>query len=257
MTMLSGPRRKTPPRTAERPAPAIAPPIVALEGAAAAMRVADVAISAQPDGSLWLAASSTLIVSDLHLEKGTSYARSGQLLPPYDTRATLKRIAAAMRRLKPRRVVSLGDSFHDLGGPRRMDETDRATLRGLVEAVEWVWIEGNHDPEIPETLGGVVAEEIVVDGLTLRHEPRNEACDGEIAGHLHPCAKVAAHGRSVRARCFATDGARLVMPAFGAYTGGLNLRDVAFAPIFPHGALALMIGRARVLPAPPERLIGD
>jgi uncharacterized protein len=234
-----------------------APPLVALEGAAAAMRVAGTPISAQPDGALWLAGSATLIVSDLHLEKGTSYARSGQLLPPYDTRATLKRLAAAMKRLKPRRVVSLGDSFHDLGGPRRMDEADRASLRALVDAVEWIWIEGNHDPEIPEALGGEAAENFTIDGLTLRHEPRTEPSSGEIAGHLHPCAKVAAHGRSVRARCFATDGARLVMPAYGAYTGGLNLCDAAFAPIFPHGALALMIGRARVLPAPPERLIGD
>lgn len=255
MPTLSGPRRKAP--APKPPVAKSAPPLVALEGAAAAVRVAGAAISAQPDGSLWLAASQTLIVSDLHLEKGSSYARSGQLLPPYDTRTTLKRLAAAMKRLKPARVVSLGDSFHDLGGPRRMDEADRASLRTLVEAVEWVWIEGNHDPDIPDTLGGAVAEEIVVDGLTLRHEPRNEACDGEVAGHLHPCAKVAAHGRSVRARCFATDGLRLVMPAYGAYTGGLNLCDVAFAPIFPQGALALMIGRARVLPAPFERLIGD
>lgn len=234
-----------------------ATPLVSLAGSAAQMRVAGVPIEALPCGGMWLARSGTLVVSDLHLEKGSSYARSGQLIPPYDTRATLQRLAASMALVKPRRVVSLGDSFHDLGGPARMDPVDRETLRGLVSAVEWVWIEGNHDPEIPDTLGGTVCEEIIVDGLVLRHEPHVGAISGEVAGHLHPCARVAANGRSVRARCFATDGVRLVMPAYGAYTGGLNLRDVAFAPLFPDGALALMIGRDRVLPAPPERLIGD
>lgn len=233
-----------------------APPLVALAGPAAQMRVAGAPIEALPDGALWLARSRTLVVSDLHLEKGTSYARSGQLIPPYDTRATLARLAATMLAVKPKRVVSLGDSFHDLGGPARMDDADRATLLGFVGAVDWVWIEGNHDPLIPETLGGTVCDELIVDGLVLRHEPRVGAISGEVAGHLHPCAMVAARGRAVRARCFATDGVRLVMPAYGAYTGGLNLRDPAFAPLFPDGALALMIGRTRVTPAPYERLIG-
>lgn len=252
MYMLSGAQRRAPRRRARMHAP----PMVALDGPAACLRVAGVQVSAQPCGGLWLAQSRTLIVSDLHLEKGSSYARSGQLLPPYDTRATLAKLGATMARLQPARVVSLGDSFHDLGGPRRMDGEDRAALLGLVAAVEWVWIEGNHDPEIPETLGGSSCDEIIVDGLTLRHEPTIGAPSGEVAGHLHPCAIVAGRGRAVRARCFATDGTRVVMPAYGAYTGGLNLRDEAFAPLFPNGALALMIGRERVLPAPPERQIG-
>ncbi len=250
MYMLSGEPR----RSVRRRARMSAPPMVALDGPAACMRVAGVPIAAQPCGALWLAHSQTLVVSDLHLEKGSSYAKTGQLLPPYDTRATLTKLAAAMKRLTPRRVVSLGDSFHDLGGPRRMDEADRVALRALVDAVDWIWIEGNHDPEIPSALGGAARDEIIADGLTLRHEPVIGASTGEVAGHLHPCATVIGQGRAVRARCFATDGVRLVMPAYGAYTGGLNLSDDAFAPIFPNGALALMMGRERVWPAPPERL---
>lgn len=253
MSLLSGVQK----RAVSRRPRLRAPPLVSLDGAAACLRIAGVPVAAQPCGGLWLAQSRTLIVSDLHLEKGSSYAKSGQLLPPYDTRATLAKLKAAMARLAPARVVSLGDSFHDLGGPARMDGEDRAMLKTLVGAAEWIWIEGNHDPDIPAALGGTAHDEISIDGLTLRHEPSPGAPSGEIAGHLHPCAKVAAAGRAVRARCFATDGARLVMPAYGAYTGGLNICDAAFRPVFPGGALALMIGRERVLPAAPDRLIAD
>ncbi|HVY84937.1 MAG TPA: ligase-associated DNA damage response endonuclease PdeM, partial [Caulobacterales bacterium] len=192
-----------------------------------------------------------------HFEKGSAYARGGQMLPPYDTRAALKQLTALVDALAPARVVSLGDSFHDVDGPRRMHDSDRATLSDLMRRCEWVWILGNHDPELPADFGGAMLRELRIDDLVLRHEPHEGAAPGEIAGHLHPCAKVAGRGRSVRRRCFASDGARLVMPAFGAYTGGLNLRDEAFEPIFPNGALALVISRGRVLPAPPERLLSD
>ncbi|MET0181260.1 MAG: ligase-associated DNA damage response endonuclease PdeM, partial [Caulobacterales bacterium] len=216
MFMLSGPQRKAPSRRrADAPMP-----LVAVEGACASLKLAGVHVTALPCGGLWLAESRTLIVSDLHLEKASSFARRGQMLPPYDTRATLSRLEAAMKTQGAARVVSLGDSFHDVGGPDRMDDADRERLKSLVTAVEWVWIEGNHDPEIPDALGGVVTDEIVIDALTLRHAPKRNAAPGEIAGHLHPCAKVFGRGRSVRARCFATDGARLVMPAYGAFTGG-------------------------------------
>ncbi len=226
-----------------------------MEGAVASLNVSGVRVEAHPDGALFLPRSETLIVSDLHLEKGSAYARSGQLLPPYDTRATLQRLAARIAALKPRCVVSLGDTLHDRAALLRMDAADRAHLESLVAGADWIWIEGNHDPEAPLALGGRAAREFLVEALTLRHEPG--AGGGEICGHLHPCAKVAARGRAVRARCFATDGARLVMPAYGAYAGGLNVRDEAFAPLFPGGVTALMIGKARVLPAPFARLIPD
>ena len=219
--------------------------------------VAGVAADALPEGALWIESEGALVVSDLHLEKGSAFAKRGQLLPPYDTRATLTRLAELMTRFAPAMVVSLGDSFHDGGGPERMHADDVAALRALVGATDWVWIEGNHDPDVPETLGGRVHDTLRIGALTLRHEPANENAPGEIAGHLHPCAKVSARGRAVRARCFATDGARLVMPAFGAYAGGLNVRDAAFDPVFPRGCTALMLGRARVYPAPVHRQIGD
>lgn len=198
-------------------------------------------------GGLWLAAHRTLIVSDLHLEKGSAYAaRTGQFLPPYDTRETLACLHEAVVRHDPARVVALGDSFHDARGPERMEPGDRAMVAALQEGRDWVWIAGNHDAAVSEGVGGRYAETLTLGGLTLRHEPTQGAAPGEIAGHLHPCGKVAMRGRAVRRRCFVTDGARLVMPAFGAYAGGLNVRDKAFEPLFPGGFTAHLLGDGRV-----------
>jgi uncharacterized protein len=219
--------------------------------------LAGVEAEATAEGALWLAARRTLVVSDLHLEKGSSFAAGGQLLPPYDTRATLQRLALLVARLAPETIVSLGDSFHDGRGAMRMNGDDLATLRALTDAADWIWIEGNHDPDAPTWLGGRALDVLEIAGLTLRHEPAAGAVNGEIAGHLHPCAKVSSRGRAVRARCFATDGERLVMPAFGAYAGGLNVRDEAFEAVFPAGCAALMLGRARVFAAPAARQIPD
>ncbi|MBX3510572.1 MAG: ligase-associated DNA damage response endonuclease PdeM [Hyphomonadaceae bacterium] len=230
---------------------------MAMVGACVEMRLGDALVTATPEGALWIGEARTLIVSDLHLEKGSSFALRGQMLPPYDTHAALKKLAALMARLEPDIVVSLGDSFHDGGGVARMGETDRALLQDMIARCDWIWVEGNHDGRAAETLGGAVRDVLHLGALVLRHEPTLGAAAGEIAGHLHPCAKVIGRGRSVRRRCFATDGARLVMPAFGAFTGGLNVCDDAFAPIFPDGATALVLGRERVLPAPNERLAGD
>ncbi|MFZ2030733.1 MAG: ligase-associated DNA damage response endonuclease PdeM [Vitreimonas sp.] len=220
-------------------------------------RLAHETVTATPEGALWIAAAKTLIVSDLHLEKGSSFARNGQMLPPYDTHATLSRVAAVMDQLAPEIVVSLGDSFHDGGGPARMHECDRALLQSLIGRCDWIWVEGNHDGRSAETIGGVVRESLLIGALSLVHKPSKRAAPGEIAGHLHPCAKVTGRGRVVRRRCFATDGSRLVMPAFGAFTGGLNVCHEEFAPLFPDGVTALVMGRTRVLPAPMERLLDD
>lgn len=232
-------------------------PPMAIVGATVEMRLADTLVTALPDGALWVGESKTLIVSDIHFEKGSSFARRGQMLPPYDTHAALLKLTDLMLRLQPEIIVSLGDSFHDSGGPQRMDAKDRELLRLLMSRCDWVWVEGNHDGRAPETLGGVFKDLLHLGSLVLRHHPTEAAAPGEIAGHLHPCAKVSGRGRTVRRRCFATDGARLVMPAFGAFTGGLNVCDQAYANIFPMGATALVLGKDRVLPAPNERLIGD
>jgi uncharacterized protein len=200
-------------------------------------------------GALFLPVSCTLIVSDLHLEKASAFAKRGTFLPPYDTGATLVLLAALMLKRDPRRVVALGDSFHDSDGYARLSDPDRARLQNLQRGREWVWISGNHDPELPPDIKGEVVEEVALDGLTLRHAPRHGEAAGEIAGHLHPAAKVRGRGRSVRCRAFATDGARMVLPAFGVLTGGLNVLDSAFSRLFS-GALsrAVLIGNGKLFP---------
>lgn len=189
-------------------------------------------LTPDPMGALYWARRDTLIVSDLHFEKGSSFARRGVFLPPYDTRATLKRLAALMARYRPKRVVSLGDAFHDGEAEARMHEDDAAQLERLMTQTTWVWVLGNHDPAPPARFSAEACEALDLGRLTLRHEPRGVGAPGEIAGHLHPCARVVCEGRVLRRRCFASDGARLVMPAFGAYAGGLNILDEAFAPLF-------------------------
>jgi uncharacterized protein len=203
-------------------------------------------------------ACGTLIVADLHLEKGSAFAARGVPLPPYDTRATIRRLAETVARLAPSRVVALGDSFHDLGADGRMHAADADALAALVGAVpEWIWIEGNHDPEPPARFGGRTLPELALGPLLLRHEPAVGSAPGEVAGHLHPCAKVSAGGRTVRRRCFLSDGARLILPAFGAYAGGLNACDAAYEACFPVRPDAWMVGRDRVYRVPGRRLLAD
>jgi len=207
-------------------------------------------------GALWLAAARALVVADLHLEKGSSYAARGQMLPPYDTRETLRALAGVLARYAPRTVIALGDSFHDRGGPDRLGADDRRTLAGLQAGRRWLWITGNHDRTLPDDIGGEVLDDLALGRLTLRHEPLGGALD-EIAGHLHPAGKVRLRGRSVRRRCFVTDGRRCVMPAFGTYAGGLNVCDAAFRPIFPDGFTAHLLGDGRLFAIGRAMLCGD
>lgn len=224
-----------------------------------ALSVAGEHLHALSCGALWWDAHSALVVSDLHLEKASSYAARGQMLPPYDTRATLARIHRLVVDLAPTTIISLGDSFHDRRARPRMADDDVATLRRMTAACDWVWVEGNHDPVPPEDLGGRATTELVLGPLTFRHIPTAGAAPGEVAGHLHPCARVVGRsGRTVRARCFATDGQRLVMPAYGALTGGLNVLDRAFTQVFGGGSLlAGVIGRDSVYLAGPDSLAPD
>ncbi len=197
-------------------------------------------------GALWWPGERTLVFADLHFEKGSSYARGGQMLPPYDTRSTLNRMARLIAAHAPARVIALGDSFHDKNAAERLDDVDRATLSRLSESAEWIWIAGNHDPEPPAWLGGRVAEETAIGALIFRHEPLPGSSPGEIAGHLHPCARVTRHGRSIRRRCFASDGARMVLPSFGAYTGGLDVREHVLRSLFADAFRAYVLGQSRV-----------
>jgi DNA ligase-associated metallophosphoesterase len=215
-------------------------------------------------GALWLPAHGTLVAGDLHLEKGSAYAARGQMLPPYDSRATLDRLEAELAELKPERVVLLGDSFHDSRSVGRMAADDRVRLDRLAEGRDWIWLEGNHDREALgaervsaatfavadferlASLPGRVVPELLLGALYLTHEPEVEPRSGEVAGHLHPCARVAAHARTVRRACFVTDGKRLILPAFGAFTGGLNVLDPALANLFGEPPLVAALGRDRV-----------
>jgi hypothetical protein len=209
------------------------------EPGALAGRGGDVAVSLAgcevvlvPEGALYWPGEEVLVVADLHLEKGSALAARGQLVPPYDSHSTLARLAAVCERLAPRVVVALGDSFHDGAGHRRLPSAPRGLLAALQAGRDWIWVAGNHDPAPPVDLGGTAAAELFIAGVALRHEPSTEAGIAEIAGHLHPAARVRLRGKTLRRRCFAGDGRRLILPAFGAFTGGLNVRDAAFDGLF-------------------------
>lgn len=208
-------------------------------------------------GVLMIEDARVLVVADLHLEKGSAMAARRIYLPPYDTAATLARLAEAIQRLKPRLVVALGDSFHDARGGERMGARDVDALRALQRGRDWLWIAGNHDPAPTPRLGGEACGEWRHAGLVLRHEPQPGAQSGEIAGHLHPVARIAGRGASLRRRCFVSDGGRCVLPAFGAYAGGLNLRDAAFAGLFQGAVTAHVLGRSQVFAIKANRCAPD
>jgi DNA ligase-associated metallophosphoesterase len=197
-------------------------------------------------GALWWPRERMLVFADMHFEKGSFYAFSGQMLPPYDTRTTLRRVSAAFDLYKPALAMALGDSFHDRDAHNRLDDFERAQLADLGRRADWIWISGNHDPALPEWLSGRIADEVAIGNLVFRHEPSEFIGRGEIAGHLHPCKTVNRRGQSLRRRCFASDGKRLVMPSFGAYTGGLDVRDIALRSLFPKDFFAYVLGRTRV-----------
>ena len=211
-----------------------------------------------PAGLLSWPACGLLAAADLHLEKASHFARRGSLLPPYDTRETIARLASAIRRHGPRRLLLLGDSFHDPDGSARMLPADRAALRHALDGLDVVWVSGNHDPVPPADLPGESCD-LYRDGpLTFRHRAEPEgrgAARGEVSGHFHPKATAATRAGGVTRPCFVADAHRLVLPAFGALTGGLDVRDPAFAPLFPRGGRCFLLGRERLfsVPLPPGR----
>ena len=224
---------------------------------ALAFELAGVEALLRPSGALWLAAERALIVADLHLEKGSAYAARGQMLPPYDTRETLARLAAEAARLRPRVIVLLGDTLHDRNAEARLAAEDARALSTLAAVTELIWIVGNHDADGPKGLPGQSAASWSLAGLALVHEPAAAPRWGEVAGHLHPCARVKARSGAVRSRCFVSDGERLVMPAFGAFAGGLNVRDAAFANLFRRPPLAVALGARRAHAVGWAQLGGD
>ncbi|WP_286721897.1 ligase-associated DNA damage response endonuclease PdeM [Devosia sp. 63-57] len=207
-----------------------------------------------PSGGLFWHAQSTLLVADLHFEKMASFARRGQMLPPYDTGMTLSRLEADMRRTGARRLVSLGDTFHRADSSALLTQADRLRLDTLVETAECIWLSGNHDPA-PHAIGGTCLPELTLSGLTFVHEPR-KGQTGVISGHLHPAARIAVEGRSTRKPCFVHDNRLMILPAYGASTGAINIMSHPFVGLFHWPALEVtMLGRDRTYPVPIKRLV--
>lgn len=207
------------------------------------------AVLCDPSGVLYVPDHDLLVVSDLHLEKAAAFARRGMMLPPYDTGATLSLLSMALARYRPKQVVCLGDSFHDRPGAALMPSIFREELSAAMRGRTWLWIAGNHDPDPPVGIGGETAMEACFGRLVFRHEPSLHHCQGEIAGHLHPVARVSAGGKSRRGSCFASDGIRMILPSFGVTTGGLNVLDSAFSGLFQAAsATAYVIGLTRIYP---------
>jgi len=212
---------------------------------AAPIHLAGERLMLDPAGALVWPAAGLLAVSDLHLEKGTSYAPRGMLLPPWDTRVTLDRLALLLRRYRPRTVVALGDSFHDRDAAARLPAAERQRLQAMTSATRFIWVQGNHDPAPPDGLGGEWMTVFVAGPLVFRHAAESSA-QGEISGHHHPKAAIPARGTAVTRPCFVTDPRRVVMPAFGAYTGGMDVREPGIARLFPRGARVFLLGSERL-----------
>lgn len=203
-------------------------------------------------GALFWPREQALLVADLHLEKASYFAGTGQMLPPYDTRETLERLAEAVRRTGARRVIALGDNFHDSQGPARLEPHARGMLSALTRALDWVWIVGNHDPELGAEAGGTCVEEIAISGVTLRHIARPGTPGPELSGHFHPRVAIEARGRRIVRPCVVASADRLILPAFGALTGGMSAADPAIvSALQPSSAIdALVPARDRLIRYP-------
>ena len=201
-------------------------------------------------GALYWPARQALLVADLHLEKASWFARLGQLLPPYDSHATLSALADEVQRTGATRLYCLGDSFHDRFGCDRLPDDSRALLLGLTESLDWVWIVGNHDPGFADHCGGTIVDEAEVNGILLRHEASATESRPEMSGHFHPKLRLSINGRRVSRRCFVASERKLILPAFGALTGGLDVRHPEIVRAVRGQAVALVPAGDRLLRFP-------
>ncbi|RYY47600.1 MAG: ligase-associated DNA damage response endonuclease PdeM [Sphingomonadales bacterium] len=204
-------------------------------------------LRALPEGALYWPARRALLVADLHFEKASWFALKGQMLPPYDSIATLSDLTALVDRTDAQELWCLGDSFHDSAGCERLPERARAMLTALTARLDWRWITGNHDSLMVDHCGGTIAEEAEVDGLVLRHEADPRELRPELSGHFHPKLRLRLRGRNVARRCFVATDTKLILPAFGALTGGLDV---------DHPEIVRAVGRrAEALVALPTKLL--
>ena len=201
-------------------------------------------------GALFWPERRALLVADLHLEKASWFARVGQLLPPYDSQATLADLTGLVAATDATEIWCMGDSFHDVEGCERLSPAARAALVALTHTTRWTWITGNHDPVLADRCGGAVAGEAVVDGLVLRHEALAAETRPELSGHFHPKLRVRVRGRQVARRCFVATDRKLILPAFGALTGGLDAGHPEIVRAVGRGAEALVPVADRLLRFP-------
>jgi uncharacterized protein len=236
-------------------------PLATMEGQmpkAVTVELAGLAMVLDAAGIAYAPDEAVLLVADLHFEKASSLARRGVYLPPYDTADTLRVLGTLVSHYQPKRVICLGDSFHDASGHERLNASTVEALTQLAAGRDWIWILGNHDPEIKHTLPGTNCAELNMRGVTLRHEPQFQAGTFEIAGHLHPCARIEQRGRSLRRRCFAVNENHMVLPAFGALTGSLNVLDKAYQNMMRGDrANAVMLGQTGAYAIKANRLLPD
>ena len=207
-------------------------------------------LHALPQGALFWPARRALIVADLHFEKASWFAKFGQMLPPYDSIATLTDLTALVGVTRPREIWCLGDSFHDSAASRRLPPKAADMLRDLTAQVDWVWVTGNHDHALDDPFGGRIVHEGTVDGLILRHEADPADPRPELSGHFHPKLRVAIRGRNIARRCFVASATKLILPAFGSLTGGLDAGHPEIIRAVGTGARALIPINDRLLTFP-------
>ncbi|ATE66702.1 ligase-associated DNA damage response endonuclease PdeM [Rhizorhabdus dicambivorans] len=207
-------------------------------------------LCALPEGGLFHPDSASLLLADLHLEKASSYAVRGQMLPPYDSIETLRRVSALVEQTGARALYCLGDSFHDRGGIARLGDEARGLLSLLTARVRWTWIVGNHDRAFSDPLGGTVAAEVELQGLILRHEADADDRRPEVSGHYHPKYKVTLRGRRVSRPCFVAGRSKLILPSFGVLTGGMDAADPAILDMVGQDARALVAVQQKLLGFP-------
>ena len=205
---------------------------------------------ATADGALFWPTRRALLVADLHLEKASWFARFGQFLPPYDSHATLSALERTVEQTGATRLYCLGDSFHDRFGCDRLPADARALLTGLTQRLDWTWIVGNHDPGFADHCGGKLAEEVEIGGIVLRHEARREDPRPEMSGHFHPKLRLQLRGRRVSRRCFVVSPAKVIFPAFGSLTGGLDAHHPEILRSVGHDAAAVVPVSDRLLRFP-------
>jgi uncharacterized protein len=204
-------------------------------------------LRALPQGALFWPARRALIVADLHFEKASWFAKFGQMLPPYDSMATLTDLTALVAATQPTELWCLGDSFHDSAGSQRLPDGAREMLHNLTTKLDWIWVTGNHDHALDDPFAGRIVEDAKIDGLILRHEADPADPRPELSGHFHPKLRIAIRGRNVARRCFVASATKLILPAFGSLTGGLDAGHPEIIRAVGAGARALIPVNDRLL----------